>query len=210
MKIESGLYMMKRVLLSAFFISAAILAQGEELPVTTEKDFNRGCVPGCILFVGDSNVQLIDWQSYFDEDVCNYGIGGSTTSDLYAIRYRVYRVRPGKIVMLVGGNDLLRYIDYSTIENNYRKLIRYYRSVTDEVYCISNLPVNPKIYLSNWAIIILNMKLENICKEMGVTYVNAFPHFYLKSGLNPKYALDDVHINEEGHRLLVSVLKNHL
>ncbi len=201
---------MKRTILTLSILLLSIIVRGEELADKNKTDYNKGCVRGCILFVGDSNVQLIDWQSYFDENVCNYGIGGSTTADLYARRYRVYQLQPDKIVMLVGGNDLLRYIDYTTIENNYRKLIRYYLSITGDVYCISNLPVNPKIYLSNWAIIILNMKLENICKEMGVTYVNAFPHLYTKSGLNPRYALDEVHINEEGHKVVVSVLKNHL
>jgi len=160
--------------------------------------------------VGDSNVSRTDWHEYFDGKVCNYGIVGSTSHDVFLRRKRVARLNPDKIVLLAGGNDLFRYIEIKDIAEQYRKILSYYKTFCPDIYCISNLPVMKKIYINNWAIILLNVYLENVCNELGVTYVNVYPFLYSRGGLNPKYAADKVHLNTSGQKVLAFILKKQM
>src|SRR5271157_2424157 len=73
-----------------------------------EENNRKACIPGCLLFEGDSNVELIDVQEYFKTAACNYARRGSTTEDLLARVEKVKTTKPAAIILLVGGNDLLR------------------------------------------------------------------------------------------------------
>ena len=175
----------------------------------THENNRKACAAGCILFEGDSNLELIYVQDYFAGPACNYARRGSTTDDLLARKEQVARLRPGVIILLAGGNDLIKSTPYNKIAENYAALIRYYRSVTGSLYCISNLPlsVHPKLFLKNSDIIQLNRILENECGKQGVAYVNAYPELLKNGILNPGYAMDPVHLNQAGQKVLMNILK---
>src|SRR3990172_7480150 len=170
----------------------------------------KGCVPGCILFEGDSNMELIDFQDYFSEPCCNYSKRGSTTEYLIRRMKQINKEKPDIIVMLVGGNDLLKNTPLEVIDKNYSAVLSYYKTITKKIYCISSLPVHPNFYLKNPDLINLNRNLERICARDGAVYVNAYPHFLQKGALNQTYARDMVHLNKAGQDLLVAVLKKYM
>ncbi len=182
-----------------------------ELHIKQIKDNNTtACVEGCIVFEGDSNIELINFQVYFTAPACNYAYRGSTTKNLLERKEKIARLKPSAIVMLAGGNDLLGKIPIDQIDRNYGELIRYYRSICGKVYCISNLPVQPGIIIENSTLEQLNARLRQTCAALGAVYVPAFPHLTKRGGLNPKYAMDPVHLNRTGHDVLADVLKKYL
>ena len=170
----------------------------------------KACISGCLILEGDSNVELINFQEYFAQPACNFAKRGSTTEDLLKRVDKVKETLPSIIVVLVGGNDLLRSVPIEEIEKNYAELISYYKTITKKVYCVSNLPVIQKLYSTNSEIITLNRILERVCAKQLVTFVNIYPHLYKNGGLNPDLARDPVHLNKAGQDKLVGYLKKYI
>ncbi len=170
----------------------------------------KSCTGGCAVFEGDSNMELINVQEYFPGPACNYAFRGSTTKALLERKEKVSLLKPGTIVVLVGGNDLIGNIPPADTYRNYETLLRYYRTVTNNVFCVSNLPVDPTLFIKNSALMELNARLEQICKDSGVTYVDVFPRLLKNGGLNPDYAIDQVHLNKAGQDILMDELRKNL
>jgi hypothetical protein len=170
----------------------------------------KSCAAGCALFEGDSNIELINVQEYFTEPACNYAYRGSTTKTLLERREKVSLLKPALIVVLVGGNDLIAKLPSADTYRNYDELLGYYKGISKNVYCISNLPVNPAIIIKNSTLVELNENLERVCRKRGVTFVNVYPHLLKNGGLNPDYAMDPVHLNKAGQDILMDVLKKNL
>jgi hypothetical protein len=81
-----------------------------------DRSNKNGCIAGCVLFEGDSNMELINFQEYFSRPCCNYSRRGSTTEDLLKRMDEINSIKPDTIVMLVGGNDLLQHIPIGAID----------------------------------------------------------------------------------------------
>jgi lysophospholipase L1-like esterase len=202
-------------LLAAMIISSACKTTRNQLvqAMTQRNSRNnkQGCKKGCLVFVGDSNIEITNWQEHFKRSVCNYGKRGSTSGDLYKRRRRVQRLKPETIVMLVGGNDLILQKEIDEISSNYHKLISYYKTISKRVYCISNLPLTSKLPLTNATMRQLNTRLRHACRKYDAVYVNVFPHLYhRRHGLNPRYKRDPIHLNRKGGEVVAEVLKRHL
>ncbi len=179
--------------------------------VKTIQEINKkACAAGCTLFEGDSNIELINVQDYFTEPACNYAYRGSTTRTLLDRREKAFLLKPARIVVLVGGNDLIARFPSAETHRNYDELLGYYKGVSKNVYCISNLPVNPDIFIKNSTLVELNKRLERICRNKDVTFVNVYPHLLKNGGLNPDYAIDQVHLNKAGQDVLMDVLRKYL
>jgi hypothetical protein len=170
----------------------------------------ESCLPGCYAFEGDSNMELINFQDYFSEPACNYAHRGSTTADVLTRKEKMQDLKPGLIVVLVGGNDVVHSIPEDTIVEHYDELIGFYRSICPRVYCISNLPVRTGLSISSSTMSHLNGRLEQTCRRLGATFVNVFPSLYKNGGLNPEYAIDPVHLNKAGQEVLMGILKQYL
>lgn len=206
---------------AALLIIAAVLITGCAARQSKMRMFNehvkklqetnkKSCVAGCSAFEGDSNMELISVQEYFPEPACNYAFRGSTTKAVLARKEKISLLKPSMIVVLVGGNDLVGKVPPAVMDRNYEELFKYYRALTGDVYCISNLPVDPNIFIKNSTLVDLNARLRRICMKTGVTYVDAYPHLLKNGGLNPDYAIDQVHLNRAGQDVLMDVLRKNL
>jgi len=211
---------------NTFFIFACILAalsaagcagrqlsNREKLELHIQKiqeNNKKACAEGCLAFEGDSNMELINFQEYFSEPACNYAYRGSRTNDLLKRKEKLYRLKPAAIVVLVGGNDVITQVPPEESNSNYEKLIGYYTSFCKNVYCISNLPVSTEITGKNSEMERLNAALSMACQKLGATYVDVFPHLKKGGGLDPRYAMDPVHLNRNGQDVLVGVLKKYM
>jgi lysophospholipase L1-like esterase len=175
-----------------------------------QEDNKKACISGCTVFEGDSNVEWLKLQDYFKEPACNFGWRGSTTADVLKRKDKVFQLKPKTIVLLVGGNDLILLTDPAKIKENYEELIGYYKTFCMNVYCISNLPVNLKIFIKNTDILNLNERLKQACLKKGAKYINVFPYLAKEGGLNPDYAIDPVHLNKAGQDVLMGIIKQYL
>ncbi|TFH43422.1 MAG: hypothetical protein E4G96_01150 [Chrysiogenales bacterium] len=174
------------------------------------KNNRTACVSGCIVFEGDSNLELTKVQDYFTVPACNYAYRGSTTDDILNRKEKVSKLNPHTIILLVGGNDLIKRTPLEKISANYERIIRYYRGICDKVYCISNLPVHPEIFIKNDEMKRLNALIEGNCRRLGAAYIDVFPLLLRNGGLNPDYAMDPVHLNEAGRNVLMEAVKRRL
>lgn len=175
-----------------------------------QENNKKACTAGCIAFEGDSNMELINFQEYLAAPACNYSHRGSTTADVLARKEKIRKINPSVIVVLVGGNDVVKSYSEETTARNYEELIGFYRSICGKVYFISNLPINPRLTIKNSAMIRLNARLSQTCRRLGATFINVFPSLYLNGGLNPAYACDPVHLNRAGQDVLMGIVKRYL
>jgi hypothetical protein len=221
LRISMNMAKQKFIILACILITAAAAAGCAGRQLTNRKiielhlqkiqeNNKKACTEGCMAFEGDSNVELINFQEYFSEPACNIAYRGSRTNDLLKRKEKIYRLKPSTIVVLVGGNDVITRIPIDESSSNYEKLIGYYKTFCKNVYCISNLPVNQEIVGKNSEMERLNASLSQICRKLGATYVNVFQQLQKNGGLNPSYAMDPVHLNKEGHDVLVGILKKYM
>lgn len=187
------------------------------------KFLNRNTQPGGVLFVGDSITQEFLVTDYFqDKLVYNRGIGGDTTVGLLKrMKESIYDLKPKKMFLLIGTNDLA--VNLSTPEvivKNISKIVdlTLEHSPNTEIYVESVYPTLTKGYDSiteealkeraNYVIDILNDRLVKLCKEKGITYVDV--NTYLKNSdyiLKPEYTRDGLHLNTNGYEVVIEQLK---
>ncbi|MCU0848215.1 MAG: GDSL-type esterase/lipase family protein [Spirochaetes bacterium] len=176
-----------------------------KITITDPGTFKKGCT----VFLGDSNVMMTSWQEYFGESVCNLGLGGATTDYVMMKRDMVKDLAPSRIVILVGGNDLLRLRSVPEVAAKYRAIIARYRNISNNIFFVSNLPIRKKLFIKNWMIIWLNIELEKICKETGVRFVNVYHLLYRDGQLDRNFAFDEIHINRDGQKIVADELGKH-
>ncbi len=171
----------------------------------------------CTVLVGDSIIEhwfyelFLDFEHQSGQTVINRGLGGDT-SDRMAERLieNVVSIRPKNVVILIGTNDFdydaPQEFTYCNIENAIETLKNSLPYTN--IILISILPVNKSVLLlgspvgkrNNEAIDELNIKLERLAGEKGITFYNANPMLKDKKGrLDKAYTIDGLHLNALGY-----------
>jgi len=98
-----------------------------------------------VVFFGNSITRFSDFQKSFPHlQICNLGYSGDKTQDMIARVDQIKAVRPEKVFLMCGINDVLSCSD-EQFERNYKILIDSIRNAVPqaELYLQSILPVNP-------------------------------------------------------------------
>lgn len=176
-------------------------------------------VPGSVVFLGNSITEGGDWKKLTgDASVINRGIGGDITFGLLKRLDEVLNLKPSKIFLLIGINDIGKDIPPAVIAENIKKIIRRIQSESPATKVILQnlLPVNPTIdrfpqhYDKQQKIVETNKLLIPVAKETNVPLVDLNKLFRDKKGnLQEKYTPDGLHLdpNGEGYSLWVNHLK---
>ena len=173
---------------------------------------------GEIVFLGNSITEGGDWARLTGlSNTLNRGIGGDITYGLLARINTITARKPRKLFILIGVNDIGKDIPDAVIANNVKKLLGIIKSESPDtqVFVQSILPVNPEYpgfpqhYNKQYHVLMTNQLLERVSIEEGVTFINLFPFFLdehqrLRMDLTP----DGLHLNENGYRLWVDLLKS--
>ncbi len=152
-----------------------------------------------VVFLGDSITDYGEWQEIFpDVSVVNRGINGDTTLGILHRIDSVLQVKPKKVFILIGVNDLLR--DKGSNE----EILARYKQIIDQlsgettVYIQSILFTRGKWSKVNPRIIQLNQALEEYSRQNNLTYID------LNSKLAPDGTLlrgdswDGLHLKGQG------------
>lgn len=144
----------------------------------------------------------------------NQGISGEGSQGLYERLPLLDDIRPDKIFVMIGINDLLRGEDDETVLENHRRIIKdiLWIHPNTEVVIQSMLPHRGKNAtwegreklqdVPNQRIERLNERLAAIAQVEGATYLNLYPLFVDDTGyLNPALTTDGLHLNEQGYEL---------
>jgi lysophospholipase L1-like esterase len=155
---------------------------------------------GGIVFVGDSLTEGGRWAEYYPGlRVTNLGIGGDRSETLLKRASQVTTLRPGKIFLLIGTNDLYRKHSAATIVANVTKMLTLWREQLPgvRIYVQSVLPREPQFAAS---IRELNTELRAMAQRERATFVDLYPVFVVEGErLDPRVTSDDVHLTEAGY-----------
>ncbi|WP_199117212.1 GDSL-type esterase/lipase family protein [Pedobacter sp. ASV28] len=172
---------------------------------------------GEIVFVGNSITEGGKWQELFPKKkVINRGISGDVTYGILARLDEVLESKPARIFLLSGVNDMKRGISNDVILQNFKRMMVMVKtqSPKTKLYMQSVLPVNeamlPSIYaqVKNSKINDLNQKLEALCKEMNVSYINLHPALADEKGsLRKEWSIDGLHLRQASYVYWANELK---
>ena len=133
----------------------------------------------------------------------------------------VIDLKPSKVVLMIGTNDVNAKRDNDDILDTYRQIVNKIKiELPDtELYCMSIIPQGKgledytavDVDLSTEKILALNVEIEAIAEEKGATYVDLFS--YLADGDNyliGEYTNDWLHLNDAGFEVWTSLVKPYL
>lgn len=214
---------MKRILILfiALFAAGPLFAQGEYnyqrrslfevLPVLSSD----------IVFLGNSITDGCEWAELFNNrHVKNRGISADRSGWLLDRLDPIIEGHPKKLFLLIGTNDLAAGVTPEEIVANVAKLIDRFQNESrwTKIYVQSILPVNGKDfskyknhYAHSHLIVPTNKKLEALCDEKEVTYLDVWGALADHDGkLDKRYTNDGLHLMGEGYLVWRDAIKYHV
>ena len=174
-----------------------------------------------IVFIGDSITDGYKLDDYYRElslATYNRGIGGDTTGGVLArLDVSLFDIKPTKIVLMIGTNDINWGISKDEILNNYREILSKIKEALPdtEVFCMSVIPQNrifvpfdAELAKRTETILEVNEGIKALVDSAGYSYVNIFDDLSDDAGiLKNEYTDDGLHLNHEGYIVWTAVLK---
>lgn len=173
---------------------------------------------GKIVFLGDSLTDIGEWNELLDNpDILNRGISDDTTSGTLNRLSEIIQLKPRKIFIMLGINDIGKGLSTKEITKNYSKILENIKKnlPNTTIYVESVLPINKDLFKTNTSekqIIDLNASLNKLCKNSNVQYIDLYHLFTLpnENKLSYKYTVSGLHINGDGYRVWGDALKPYL
>ena len=163
-----------------------------------------------IVFLGDSMTDNGNWKELFPkEHVINMGIGGDTTLGVINRLAQVIAVKPRKLFLMVGTNDLCynRSIP-ETLENYDYILTQLQASLPNtKIYVESVLPFNDRLFpihylRTNDNISQLNEGIMTLAEKHNLPYLDITSDFTNENGrLSADLTVDGLHLNNVGYKI---------
>lgn len=179
-----------------------------------------------VVFIGDSITDLYPLDDYYADlnvAVYNRGIGADTTSGvLKRLKVSLFDIKPSKIVLLIGTNDINGNVENSKIIANYSEILNKIKEELPStyIYCVSIPPQNLMLEsYSNFnveettkTILEINTQIKNIVKDdPNITYIDLFSHLAdCNNMLIEKYSDDGIHLNANGFEVWTNLIKPYL
>lgn len=173
--------------------------------------------PHDIVFLGNSITERGDWQELIPGvKIANRGIGGDITFGVLARLDNVIALKPDKLFLLIGINDIGRFFPVELIVDNYRKIVERLRMDLPKtrIYVQSVLPLNESVlqydYLKGHKerILQLNTEIGRLAREHNLVYVDLHEVFADGNGdLKRQYTSDGIHVNPAAYIDWVAFLK---
>jgi lysophospholipase L1-like esterase len=189
------------------------------------KRLNKRLKSGGIVFIGDSiTEQFMVSEFYPKHYVINRGISGDTTYGvLYRLEESAFALRPKKIFLLIGTNDIGNEKDPEYIIGNTRLIIQrlkkrlprtkiYIQSIYP-VYKDTNNRIKKKIVgnRDNDKIKAINKQLYRLAKKYKCTYIDMNKKLRDRHGqLKYEYTIEGLHLSPLGYEKVAKELEKYL
>lgn len=154
-----------------------------------------------IVFLGDSLTDYVNFEDYFPFPVFNRGIAGDTTSGVLNRIDDIIELKPAKLFLLIGTNDIGSGVSTDKILTNVQKIISAIQenSSDTKIYIQSLFPTNNSKFKSGRPIKTIkevNAKLEELAKSTKCEFIDLYPLLTTFNGeLDEIYTLDGLHLN---------------
>jgi len=168
-----------------------------------------------VVFLGNSLTEGFDLEKFFPKTKpINRGISGDHIDGLLQrFDYSVQILKPSKLFIMIGINDIGTGDPDSLILSNYQKLLRtILKSLPNtKVYIQSILPTTAK-----WSncpvekIQRINEFIKEYSTRFGFSWVDLYTKFVTQDGyLNDNYTNDGLHLNSKGYIFWSTFLKKY-
>jgi len=164
-----------------------------------------------VVFLGNSLTELFNVNEYFnDSSLLNCGIVGDFSEGLVQRIDNIAKLKPEKLFIEIGINDIIEKIALDDICDNYREVIKKMQAQSPQtkIYIQSNLPViiNRPSFLTddkdvNDRILKQNENLKKLAKEFNLTYIDIHTAFIKHSNLNELFLPDGVHLTPAAYTI---------
>ena len=158
---------------------------------------------GSVVFLGDSLTDYIRFEELLpDVRIKNRGIAGdSTVTVLYRLD-EVLTLKPSKLFLMIGTNDIVFEMTAEETLQNIRKIIERFREESPEtrIYVETVFPVNNKFETNRpaEAITAINARLAKLVPEMNCELIDTYSYFAEDGELPDRYTVDGIHLNGSG------------
>lgn len=214
---------MKRILI----LAAALFAVGTAF-AQSEYNYRRRSLfealpvySSDIVFLGNSITDGCEWTELFNNrHIKNRGISGDRSGWLLDRLDPIVGGHPKKLFLMIGINDLAAGVSPDEIVANVARLIDRFQAESrwTKIYVQSVLPVNgtdlPGFERRNAyapQIVPLNKRLEALCDEKEVTYLDVWGALADHEGrLDKRYTNDGLHLTGEGYVVWRDAIKQHV
>ena len=176
-----------------------------------------------IVFLGNSITEAGEWQEVLPgKKVINRGISGDNSFGVYARLDALLALKPAKVFLLIGINDLKRGTPVEVILNNYTKIIEKIKKDAPEttLYLQSVLPVAesviPVIYakITNGKVKELNKGIRELANSDRLTYIDLYNDVFISNEgqLKIEFTTDGLHLKAAAYIIWAKYLqdKNYL
>lgn len=174
-----------------------------------------------VVFLGDSMIDIYDWEEAFaDIRIINQGINSDTTIGVLNRLDNVIEIKPDKLFLMIGTNDLNIY-SHDTIVENYEEILSVLHDnlPNSDIFIQSILPVNESLNTQTYNtdkinddIYNLNQQLKQLASRKNATYVDLYSTF-VSSGngnLDASLTIDGLHLNNKGYELWINELEDYI
>lgn len=170
-----------------------------------------------IVFLGNSITDGAEWYELLgNKRIRNRGISADVTEGILLRLDAITKLKPAKVFIMIGVNDLSRNMTVDEITANYRTILERIKteSPKTKVYVESVLPVNPATGMAlnhtnkTELIMELNGKLKELATEFGHTYIDLFSIMAdANNHLPRKYSIDGLHLTYEAYRVWTEAIR---
>ena len=168
------------------------------------KEFRAMKVPeGSIVFLGDSITDFVDFDEVLPSyHIINMGIAGDSTSGVLRRLSEVISLRPRKLFLLIGTNDIGMDIWTEPIARNIREIVSRVqaKSPSTKIYLQALFPTRHDRSRPNDLIQELNAEIAAIAQEKHCTFIDLYPLLLDSEGLlAEEYTVDGLHLSDSGN-----------
>jgi lysophospholipase L1-like esterase len=168
-----------------------------------------------VVFLGNSITEGFDLEKFFPETKpVNRGISGDHIDGLLErFDYSVQKLKPSKLFVMIGINDIGTGDSDSLILANYQKLLRKILKTlpNSRIYIQSILPTT-----SRWGncpvdkIQRINESIREFSIRFGFKWIDLYSKFATTKGyLKDDYTIDGLHLSSKGYVYWAVILKKH-
>ena len=172
------------------------------------------------VFLGNSLTEMFDVQYYFnDTTLLNCGIVGDFSEGLLKRLDAIIKLKPQKLFIEIGINDIIEKISLPEICSNYEDLINQIRKESPEtkIYIQSNLPViinRPSLFTNsadvNNLVLQENKNLRVLAKKYNCTFIDIYSELIKEKNMVTLFIPDGIHLTPEAYIIWTRVVKPYL
>jgi lysophospholipase L1-like esterase len=168
-----------------------------------------------IVFLGDSIIQEGLFNEYFpDLSTANRGVGGDTAKHILLRLDQIYNLKPKKVFIMFGINDIRTDESIGNIVSSYEKIISKIKNkIQADIFVVSTIECNKDMTSLSLLkkVRIFNEKLQDVVKHQSIEFIDVNKNISTpEEGLKNIYTYDGIHLSGLGYDALYEAIKSYI